>query len=79
MEIQLFAGVENIVGKGERRNSQYCHVWYEGILHIKQWSDTGPLWPSCFLYLVTNSKNNFKRLRSILRDFFFFFFKFYDP
>ena len=28
---------------------KYCNVWYEEILHISQWSDTGPSWPSCFI------------------------------
>ena len=26
---------------------KYFNVWYEGNLHISQWSDTGPSWPSC--------------------------------
>ena len=29
---------------------KYCNVWYEGNLHISQWSDTGPSWPSCPLW-----------------------------
>ena len=28
----------------------YCNVWYEGNLHINQWSDTGPSWPSCYSF-----------------------------
>ena len=27
---------------------KYCNVWYERILRISKWSDTGPSWPSCF-------------------------------
>ena len=27
---------------------KYCNVWYEGILRISQWSNTGPSWPSFF-------------------------------
>ena len=27
---------------------KYCNVWCEWIIHISQWNDTGPSWPSCF-------------------------------
>ena len=27
--------------------TKYCIVWYDGILCISHWSDTGPSWPSC--------------------------------
>ena len=29
---------------------KYCNVWYEEISRISQWSDTGPSWPSCFVF-----------------------------
>ena len=44
---------------------KYCNVWYEGILHISQWSNTGSSWPSClkFISVVDETQNSLQLLK----------------